>query len=334
MDNTDGSYTYPDHATDKDRQGVLRNKFALTRHSQLRPIEYRATDKRLRELNEGQGPNGKLDAAHLKAIHGHIFQDVYEWAGHTRNETPMVDGMRVDPVGHFSKGGSAFLHGSKIDLGLHEALRPLSGNDVLRNLSPDQFAEKAGKVLGELNYVHPFREGNGRAQEAFIKEAGRQAGYEVDMSGITRQRMNAASIAHSNDPDSRAMVDLIKDSIDPTRRDALRDANRAISGVGKDPHDYDTKTAQPGQTTSGRIFFATADAVTVSDGMSLVVHSRTDFPAELPKNGEAVQVQSRGELGRPREPEKRPELRQVEVERRENQAPAQNRTKGSDDYER
>jgi cell filamentation protein len=226
------------------------------------------------------------------------------------------------------------LHGSKIDLGLHEALRPLSGNDVLRNLSPDQFAEKAGKVLGELNYVHPFREGNGRAQEAFIKEAGRQAGYEVDMSGITRQRMNAASIAHINDPDSRAMVDLIKDSIDPTRRDALRDANRAISGVGKDPHDYDTKTAQPGQTTSGRIFFATADAVTVSDGMSLVVHSRTDFPAELPKNGEAVQVQSRGELGRPREPEKRPELRQVEVERRENQAPAQNRTKGSDDYER
>ncbi|WP_291362027.1 Fic family protein [Devosia sp.] len=331
----DGSYTYPDHPTDKDRQGVLRNKFGLTRHSQLRPIEYRATDKRLRELNESLGPKGKLDAAHLKAIHGHIFQDVYEWAGHTRNETPMVDGMRVDPVGHFSKGGSAFLHGSKIDLGLHEALRPLAGKDALRNLTTEQFAEKAGRVLGELNYVHPFREGNGRAQEAFIKEAGRHAGYEVDMSGITRERMIAASIAHSNDPDSRAMVDLIKDSIDPARRAALRDANRAIGGVGKDPHDYDTKTAQPGQTTSGRIFFATADAVTVSDGKSLVVHSRTDFPAELAKNGEAVQVQSRGEFGRPPGPEKRHELQQVEAERRETPAPEQIRTKGSgEDYER
>lgn len=334
MDNMDGSYTYPDHPTDGDRRGVLRNKFALTRHSQLRAVEYRHTEQRIAELNAGQGPKGNLDAAHLKAIHGHIFQDVYQWAGHTRAETPMVDGMRVDPVGHFSKGGSAFLHGSKIDLGLHEALRPLAGNDALRNLTPDQFAEKAGKVLGELNYVHPFREGNGRTQEAFIKEVGRQAGYEVDMSAITKERMIAASIAHSRDPDSRAMVDLVKDSIDPARRAALQDANRAISGVGKDPHDYDTKTAQPGQTTDGRIFYATADAVTVSDGKSLIVHDRTDFSADLPRNGEAVKVQSRGELGHQREPERQPELRQVEAERREQPATEHTRIKDSDDYER
>lgn len=251
-----------------------------------------------------------------------------------RSETPMVDGMRVDPVGHFSKGGSAFLHGSRIDLGLHEALRPLAGKDALRNLTPDQFAEKAGKALGELNYVHPFREGNGRTQEAFIKEVGRQAGYEVDMSGITKERMIAASIAHSRDPDSGAMVDLIKDSIDPARRAALQDANRALSGVGKDPHNYDTKTAQPGQTTSGRIFYATADAVTVSDGKSLIVHDRADFPADLPRNGEAVQVQSRGELGQQREPEKQPEPRQVEPNRQAPSAPENTRANYTDDYDR
>ena len=28
----------------------------------------------------------EFDAEHLKALHRHLFQDVYEWAGHTRDE--------------------------------------------------------------------------------------------------------------------------------------------------------------------------------------------------------------------------------------------------------
>jgi len=41
---------------------------------------------RLAEIEIGAGPQGQFDAEHLKAIHRHLFQDVYEWAGHTRDE--------------------------------------------------------------------------------------------------------------------------------------------------------------------------------------------------------------------------------------------------------
>ncbi len=61
--------------------------------------EYRATAVRMQEIAEGDGPQGNFDKAHLKAIYGYIFQDVYESAGHTRNETPIVEGQRVEPIG-------------------------------------------------------------------------------------------------------------------------------------------------------------------------------------------------------------------------------------------
>lgn len=127
-----GSYTYPAVTDDPDRTGVLRNKLNLTAHSELRPAEYALTNIRLVEINQGSGPSGNFDTAHLKAIHRYIFQDVYEWAGHTRNESPVVDGQRVEPVGGLFQGGTSFLPGSRIEMGLNEALRPIADPPALR----------------------------------------------------------------------------------------------------------------------------------------------------------------------------------------------------------
>jgi cell filamentation protein len=121
-----GSYTYPNQENQPDKTDVLRNKFGIRRQSELRAAEYAATDRRQTEIFLGKGPAGKFDKEHLKALHRHIFQDVYEWAGHTRNESPMVDGRRVEPVGMLSKGGMPFLPGSRIEMGLDEAFKPIS----------------------------------------------------------------------------------------------------------------------------------------------------------------------------------------------------------------
>lgn len=177
-----GFYTYPNTSDDPDRTNVLKNRWGIETHAELRVKEYRATAVRMSEIAEGDGPKGNFDKAHLKAIHGYIFQDVYEWAGHTRNESPIVEGQRVEPIGGLSKGGTTFLPGSRIDMGLDEALKPIRDTQALRNATPEEFAERAGRVLSELNYVHPFREGNGRAQEAFISELGRHYGHEIDFS--------------------------------------------------------------------------------------------------------------------------------------------------------
>ena len=151
------SYAYPNLSADPDKRDVLRNKKGLTSQSELRAIEYAATDIRQMEIKAGKGPTGNFDKAHLKALHCHIFQDVYEWAGHTRNESPVVDGRRVEPIGTLSKGGMPFVPGSRIEMGLDEAFKPIRDLRVLKGSNPLKFAELAGKVLAELNYVHPFR---------------------------------------------------------------------------------------------------------------------------------------------------------------------------------
>ncbi len=214
-----GSYTYPNISDDPDRRDVLRNKLGIRSHKELRVEEYRATAFRMAEIAEGDGPKGAFDAQHLKAIHGHIFQDIYEWASHTRNESPAVDGQRVEPIGNLSKGGTSFLHGSRIEMGLDEAFRPIRNPEILRGSSVERFAESAGKVLAELNYVHPFREGNGRAQEALLAAIGREYGHDVDFTVITKPRMIEASIATTNDPSSPAMKHVFEDAIDPNRQD-------------------------------------------------------------------------------------------------------------------
>ncbi|WP_457663002.1 Fic/DOC family protein [Sinorhizobium medicae] len=194
-----GSYTYPNTSDDPDRTNVLKNRWGIETHSELRVKEYRATAVRMAELAEGDGPQGNFDKAHLKAIHGYIFQDVYEWAGQTRNESPVVEGQRVEPIGGLSKGGTSFLPGSRIEMGLDEALKPIRDPQALRNATIEEFPERTEQVLSEQNFVRPFREGNGHAQEACICELGRLYGREIDVSVITKPRMIEASIATTND---------------------------------------------------------------------------------------------------------------------------------------
>jgi cell filamentation protein len=44
----------------------------------------------------------------------------------------------------------------------------LTAHKHLRDLDARKFAEKAAHLLAELNPIHPFREGNGRMQLAFL----------------------------------------------------------------------------------------------------------------------------------------------------------------------
>lgn len=281
-----GSHTYPNISDDPDRTDVLKNRWGVETHSELRVKEYRATAVRMLEIAEGDGPKGNFDKAHLKAIHGHIFQDVYEWAGHTRNETPIVDGEHVEPIGGLSKGSTSFLPGSIIEMGLDEALRPIRDPHALREVTPEQFAERAGQVLAELNYVHPFREGNGRAQEAFISELGRHYGHEIDFSVISKPRMVEASIETTNDPLSHAMKHVVQDALDPSRREAIREAFADLKDCGEEPLLHNVRTARAGEEITGEILGTDERVATLVTEGGVVVADRADLPERLPVDEE------------------------------------------------
>jgi cell filamentation protein len=73
------NYTLPDAET-------VKNKVGARSHAELEAIEVDFV--KARQLEHAANPRiaRTFDAAHLKAIHRQLFQDVYEWAGRTRDE--------------------------------------------------------------------------------------------------------------------------------------------------------------------------------------------------------------------------------------------------------
>ena len=66
---------------------VLRNKLDLHNFLELRLAEYRYRAVRQGEIERGEVDIPRtFDRAHLQAIHRHLLQDVYDWAGTIRNQ--------------------------------------------------------------------------------------------------------------------------------------------------------------------------------------------------------------------------------------------------------
>jgi len=185
-------YTYP--GTD-----VLRNIPGIRDPSQLAAFEANATAVRLIELDE-RPLTGQFDIAHLRAIHRYIFQDVYPWAGEFRTV-------------NIAKGGQLFGAAAFIEPALRELLAKLAGDRFLEGLEPKMLSARAGYYMGEINAIHPFRDGNGRAQREFVRELAIQAGFLLDWSRVTREQMIAGSVESFQTGGSSAMAEVIEQSL-------------------------------------------------------------------------------------------------------------------------
>jgi cell filamentation protein len=140
-------------------------------------------ERRLATQRARQGiPSGKFDLRHLRAIHRHLFQDVYDWAGKLRTV-------------EIAKGGSQFQFRRYIETGMADVHRRLVQAKYLKGLAAADFGQKAGEIMGDINYVHPFREGNGRTQLFYLEQLAGQAGHELDLTRLDPTSWIAASIA-------------------------------------------------------------------------------------------------------------------------------------------
>ncbi|HZW05331.1 MAG TPA: hypothetical protein VFF58_00345 [Candidatus Nitrosotalea sp.] len=64
--------------------------------------------------------------------------------------------------------------------------------------------------MGEINAIHPYRDGNGRAQREFIRELAVQSGFAIDWSRVPREQMTAASLESFRTGNSSGMAALIQ----------------------------------------------------------------------------------------------------------------------------
>lgn len=150
---------------------VLKNRLNITDGAQLEAAERQFVAARAL----GSVPMGQFDLKHLRAIHRHLFQDVYPWAGEVRTV-------------NISKGQSVFQAFAYIETGMAHVHSVIRGKQFLRGLPAALFANQAAAVMSDLNYCHPFREGNGRTQLEFLRQLSDQAGHpfhreELDAAG-------------------------------------------------------------------------------------------------------------------------------------------------------
>lgn len=163
----DDVYTYDDSP-------VLKNKAGHKTQEALDRFERLSTTRRMLE----DLPDGAFDYDHLKALHRHLFQDVYDWAGEERSAS-------------ISKGASRFASPPHIATFVTGLLANLQHEDCLQGFPPEDFIPKAAHYALELNAAHPFREGNGRAIRCFLSLLAENAGYELDETTLKNGWLDA-----------------------------------------------------------------------------------------------------------------------------------------------
>ncbi|ECR3199335.1 Fic family protein [Campylobacter coli] len=169
---------------------------------------------------------GNFDYQHLKNIHKHIFQDVFHWAGKDRMEVGLHGNF-----GKYAPNGAIinFVPGKELDKYSKIIFDELAKNNYLKNSKDlNHFAKNLAKFMGEINALHPFREGNGRTQRIFLNELAKNAGYKLDLNLISKHKMIHACVEASQLKPGRLEA-LIKDNLKNFRQNLDLEQNKGIS---------------------------------------------------------------------------------------------------------
>ena len=190
MKDQEYNYFYDDHYDKKycyPGTNVLKNKLNIRDLDTLYDAERDYSAVRQAELDQ-KGVTGDFSIKHLCSIHEHLFQDVYSWAG----KIGTVD---------ISKG-TIFCLVQFIEIQFGILYEKLKKENYLADITDKkELSIRLAYYLGELNMIHPFREGNGRTQRIYIEQLCKNNGrFEIDFSEITKDEMLYASIqsARSN----------------------------------------------------------------------------------------------------------------------------------------
>lgn len=270
-------YVYPGTET-------LRNLAGIRDPQELATFEAEATLRRSLELSQ-RPIQGNFDTAHLKAIHKHLFRDVYSWAGRFRTTLLAKQDFAGGPVTHFAAPHVLEHQAERIFGGLHRSA-------LLRDLRPHEFAREAALLIAALNALHPFREGNGRTQRVFVTAVAQQAGHPLCFDTVSRERMVRASIL-STKGDSSMMIRLFHEITDPDRVEPLRRAIAFLEANGFKWNDIYVAATTPGQRYTGRLAGRDQDAFMMRTvAGQIIIGNHRDIPPEI-RSGDQLSFTSR-----------------------------------------
>lgn len=197
---------------------------------------------------------GNFDAAHLKEVNHRIFQDLpglgfddvtpggYRPAVAAGND--WIKSRSLETVA--APSNVAY---SRMDKAAQARLdKVLKGANPakLSKLKPAEFTKAIGKLYTEVDYIHPFSDGNSRTLRQFTRELAGASGYTFDWDRFGRSpsgrdvlyiardlSVNELALPHIQDAGTKRDVVLSMDQFESNRAlpDLLRDAIRPSRAI-------------------------------------------------------------------------------------------------------
>ena len=190
----DPDFTYTDPET-----GILRNLQDITDPDVLLFVESGAVTKQLQELYEKPIKIKGID--NLFEIHRHLFQDLYAWAGKKRTVEISKDGKQFFPTSHFD---NAFIYINQL----------IAEFKIIPKNNKRQLGEKLAEILDNVNYLHPFREGNGRTQREFLRLLALEKGLVLNLNPPDNKSVYEKYMKGTIESDVKILTELIFELID------------------------------------------------------------------------------------------------------------------------
>ncbi len=200
MQTSENKYNYLDPINQYTlKNGVLRNLPNIEDEKVLLAYESFKVSNRIEELFDN--PISIVDSSALLRIHQHLFQDVYEWAGEKR---------KVE----ISKDGKQFFLTNLFDTALVFIDNLILEYKALNKIDKNAIALKLAEILDNINYLHPFREGNGRAQREFIRILAVEKGFSLNLNPPDNKLVYEQYMHGTINSDLNLLTSLIFDQLD------------------------------------------------------------------------------------------------------------------------
>lgn len=184
--------------------GLLRNLVGARTKTELENAEADLVHARMLSL-DNQGIPPTRDLSEFRAIHRHLFQDVYSWAGELRTVDIRKD---LDSATYFTPV-------AMIGRAAGFTAAELAADNALPDMDREDFIKRLAHHYDQLNYIHPFREGNGRAQRAFWHRVAKDAGWRLNWLEVSGEINDKASRAAADQRDLVPLIEMFRVIVEP-----------------------------------------------------------------------------------------------------------------------
>ena len=171
---------------------VLINKLGIKEEEKLKKYEVKMVALKMAIIMKEQKIYD-ISEERFKYIHFFLFSDLYEFAGKYREENITKDNFMFSDYKYIDENMKIIF--AKIDI------------DKLSKIDFDSMVKFISEIMTDLNVLHPFREGNGRATREFIRELLKKLGYKINFFDI----LEASRLAVIDDS---YQIKILKNSIE------------------------------------------------------------------------------------------------------------------------